>query len=339
MKNVIFVFIFSFLIGSGQVCAQSKLETLVGEGIELFDKGEYDKAIEKYKKALAIDSKSDLVNYEIALTYLQKKDYKKVIEHTDVVLKQKDSKHLLAAYLAKGSAVDLMGETEKSIKIFEEAIQKVGKDYLLYYNLAFNHFKLKHYKETAEYADKAIQENPNHASSHLLLALSNDALHNRTQTVLAASFFLLLEPNSKRAVDVFSLLKESLSGDVDKKDANTTNITISSTNTEFSSLDLMIAMLEASKSLEENKNKSEDEMFVKNMTSIFKSFGEIKENTKNKGNIYWDFYIPFFVKIANSEHIETYCNYISQSSNENAKKWLKQNSSKLESFAKWMESN
>ncbi len=55
-------------------------------------------------------------------------------------------------------------------------------------------------------------------------------------------------------------------------------------------------------------------------------------------NIWWGYYIPFFYEIAESEHFETYCNYISISGNEESQKWLDENSDKVDAFAQWLES-
>ena len=96
----------------------------------------------------------------------------------------------------------------------------------------------------------------------------------------------------------------------------------------------MVSLLEASKSLEENEGKSEDEMFIENTDSFFTILGELKEK-KNK-SIWWSFYTTFFYDLAKSEHLETYCKYISQSGNENSRKWLKENDNKLMEFDTWL---
>ena len=70
---------FTFLFISTQSIPQSSIEDFVKEGIQYHDKGDYDKAIETYKKALEIHPESTLVNYEIALSYFRKSDTSEVI--------------------------------------------------------------------------------------------------------------------------------------------------------------------------------------------------------------------------------------------------------------------
>lgn len=319
--------------------AQSTIEDFVKEGIEYHDKGDYEKAIEIYKKALKIDPKSTLVNYEIALSYSSKGDYKEAIKYSDIVLSQNEE-YMLHAYITKGSALDMLGKTKESIKLFEKAIKEIEGHYLLYYNLALNHFKLSDYDKAEVNVIHAIEANPNHSSSHLMLANIHNQKGNPVQTLLASYFFLLLEPDTKRSVEACQMLQKNFEGNVSKDDSkpNTINILLSpGTDSQFSAVELMISMLEASKSLEENEGKTKDEMFVKNTGSFFNVLGELKKETNKE--IWWTLYTTFFYEIAKSDHLETYCKYITQSNNENSQTWLKENKDKLIDFDKWLKNN
>lgn len=321
---------------TAQLFGQSKIEDYVMKGIKYHDSGNYDKAIETYKKALKIDAKSPLVNYEIAFSYLKKGDYKKVIKYSNVVLDQKGD-YLLQAYTAKGSALDLLGKTKESIKLLEEGIKKTGGHYLLHYNLALNYFKKGALDDAEKNVLNAIENNSSHSSSHLMLANIHNQKGNTVQTLLATHYFLFLEPNTGRSVAAYQMLENTFGGNVskDKNEPNKINITLSPNNdSQFGAAELMVAMLEASKSLEENEGKTEEEMFVENTESFFTVLGELKEEEKQ--DIWWSFYVPLFYDLAESDHLETYCNYITQADNENAKKWLSDNEEKLMAFDKWL---
>lgn len=319
-----------------QIIAQSSVEDFVTEGIQYHDKGDYDKAIETYKKALEINPESTLTNYEIALSYFKKGDFKKAIKHSDVVLNQ-NKDHMIQAYMTKGSALDMLGKTKESIKLFKKAIKKTGGHYLLYYNLGLNYYKLNDLENAEKNVINAIENNPNHPTSHLILAHIHNQKGNPVQTLLATHYFLFLEPNTQRSKEAYLMLKENFGGNVTKDSSkpNTINITLSPNNdSQFGAAELMISMLEASKSLEENEGKTEDEMFVENTESFFKVLGELRKK-KNK-EIWWTFYTDFFYDLAKSDHLETYCKYITQSSNENSEKWLSENENKLNDFGNWL---
>lgn len=323
-----------------QVIAQSNINVLIKEGIQYHDKGDYKKAIKTYEKALEIDPKSALANYEISLSYFSKKDYEQSIKYSDVVLNQ-NKKYMLQAYMTKGSALDLLGKTKESIKLFKKAIKKTKGHYLLNYNLALNYYKIDDLDNAEENILSAIEQNSNHSSSHLLLAKIHNIKGNSVQTLLATYYFLFLEPNTIRSSEAYQLLQSnfgerSVSKNPDKP--NAINITLSNNNdSQFSAAELMISMLEASRSLEENKGKTEDEMFIKKTNSFFTILGELKEE-KNK-NIWWTFYTTFFYDLAQSEHLETFCKYITQNKNEDSKKWIAKNEEKLINFGNWLKTH
>ena len=191
--------------------------------------------------------------------------------------------------------------------------------------------------EAEENIIKAIEQNSNHKSSHLILANINNQKGNLVQTLLAVHYFLFLEPDTKRSEEAYQLLQDTFGGNVskDKDKANTINIVLSAnSNTQFGAAELMIGMLEASKSLEENEGKTDDEMFIKNTDSFFTILGELKQ--KKNREIWWTFYTTFFYDLAKSEHMEAYCKYVTQSGNENSKKWLMVNEKKLNDFGDWL---
>lgn len=334
MKKIKIVLILLFI--SIQIFAQSDIENFVREGIQYHENGDYKKAIETYKKALEINPKSTLVNYEIALSYFSKGNYKKAIKYSDIVINQ-NTDFILYSYITKGSALDMLGKTKESIKLFKKAIKETEEHYLLYYNLALNYLKINDLDKTEECVIKAIKNNSNHSSSHLILANIHNQKGNSIQALLASHYFLFLEPNTKRSIKVYQILQKNFEGNVSKDNSkpNTINISLSPNNdSQFGAVELMISMLEASKSLEENEGKTEDEIFIKNTESFFKILGELKKE-KNK-EIWWTLYTPFFYDIAKSDHLETYCKYITQSNNENSKKWLNENKKKLVDFDKWL---
>ncbi|MBD77622.1 MAG: hypothetical protein CL840_01615 [Crocinitomicaceae bacterium] len=336
MKIVHSGIIMALLLGSIQSVAQSEFKELIKEGVQYHDAGDYDNAIESYKQALKIDPNSALANYELALTYFTMGEYKQAIKYSDAVLEQ-NVEYMIQAYMTKGSALDMLGKTKESIKLLEKALNKTEGHYLLYYNLALNYFKLNDLDKAEENVINAVQDNPSHSSSHLMLALIHDQKGNKVQTILASHYFLLLEPNSKRSSDAYEMLQRNFGGNVSTKegDPNTINIMVSPNNdTQFAAAELMISMLEASKSIEENKGKTDDEMFVENTESFFKIMGELRED-KNK-DIWWRLYTPFFYEIAKSDHLETYCKYITQGNNANSRKWLEKNETRLQEFAGWM---
>jgi tetratricopeptide (TPR) repeat protein len=330
--NYLLLFVALFTL---QLNAQNNINSYIEEGIKHHDNGEYDMALDAYKKALILDPQSTVVNYEMALSYFKKKDYKNAIARADIIIDKKGD-NVIDAYLVKGSALDMMGKVKESIKLFEKAIRKYPDNYLLYYNLALNHYKLNEIDKAEENVIEALENNPNHSSSHWMLANIESAKGNMVQSLLANHYFLFLEPDSPRSLDAYKLLRENFGGNVtqDNDKAITINLSMSEDDDEFSAAALMLGLMGASNLLPENVDKTSEELFVENTDSFFKVLGELKK--KDLTGLYWDFYVPFYYDLAKSDHLEAYCMYISQIGNEKAATWLDENSEKLEAFDAWL---
>ncbi|WP_299136509.1 tetratricopeptide repeat protein [uncultured Tenacibaculum sp.] len=317
------------------LASQENFKKFIEVGISNHDKGRYKEAIKYYKKALEIKPNSELANYEISLSLFSAKEYRKAIKYSNKIIK-KGKKHLLPAYINKGSALDMLGKTKKSIKVFEEGIKKIGDNYLLHFNLAVNYLKVENYKKGEIHLKKAIRDNPVHGSSHFYLAKLNNDKGNKIPTLLASYYFLLIEPNTIRTEEIFDIFKRVHEGVVKIKDkGGKKNIIVnvnSNSNNEFGAHELMWSMLIASKELEENKNKTKEELFIKNTGDFFEFLGEFSSNKKR--NFWNEFYIPFFYKIAKSEHLETYCKLITQVE-VGSQKWLDENEKKVKVFFNW----
>ena len=334
MKNLIRAALLISLLGSTAYSQSPELQNLVGQGVKLHDKGDYNGAIEQYKKALLIDDKSPLANYEIGSTYFALKDYQKAIEHCDKVIAA-NSSYMEQAYVLKGTALDMMGKPNEAISVYKEATKSFPNKYLPYYNLALTSYNIKEYKEAEEALKRSLTANPSHASSHLLMGYTMNAQNSRTKSLLAVYNFLLLEPKGDRARSACKLLDFLLKKNVKKEDEKSVTITFDpgKTSDEFSSAELMLSLMEAGKSTEKNKGKSDQELFSENTNSFFSILGELKKD--NKG-FWWDYYVDFFYAMTNAKHVETYCYYILQSNgDEKINDWLKKNDDKVESLSSW----
>jgi hypothetical protein len=327
------ILIFSLLVF--KVYGQADdLQSYIDEGVKLYDNGDFKGAIEQYKNALAIDKNSVLANYEIASTYFALEEYKNAIEHIDVVLSGK-SNNLENAYILKGSALDMLGNTKEAIKSYKEGIKKFPNSNLLYYNIALTYYNIKDYKNSEDALLKSLTIKSTHASSHLLLGIMMSQQGKRVKSLLALYNFLLLEPVGKRAESAYQLLDRELKRGVTRQNDKETTITISSNkeSDEFMAAELMLSLLEASKGIEENKDKTEYELFTTNTKSFFTILGELKKNQKG---FWWDNYVDFFYDMIKEEHVEAFSYYITQSKeDEKITEWLKNNQKKTDALLAW----
>ncbi|WP_338790936.1 tetratricopeptide repeat protein (plasmid) [Bernardetia sp. Wsw4-3y2] len=335
---------------------------LLQEGVAFHDAGKYEKALEKYEEALKLMPNSSVIYYEMALTYFHKEDYKMCVKYSDKVIKSK-SKSTVPAYIIKGSSLDMMGKTDKSISFFEKVIKENPKNYLLHYNLALNYYKVGKLDKAEDNLIQAIGANPEHSSSHLMLGFIEYDKGRKIPSMMALNYFLLLEPNSARSEKAFEVLQKQLLANIKKGDNNEITISIGGKDDEFAAIEMVMSLAQASNFMKPSKEeiekivkeemenedttttekvvimkdtpKTEEEIFRDN-TQTFFSFLDAKDK---KENIWWTLYAPFLNQLGESEHIDTFCYWISQISNEKAAKWIEENPEKVMELKKWLARN
>jgi len=339
MKKLILVI--GLLLFSSFTFSQSKVDSLIQEGIKCYDDGKYEKAIEIYNEALKLDPNEKDINYEIALTYVKLREYEKAIKHCDILLSGNLNKNIkIQTVIVKGSALDYLGKTKESIALFEDCLNNVGTHYLLYYNLGVDYQNIKDYKKAEESYINAIKLKNNHPGSHYMLGKLMDKKSQKSKSLFCMYYFLFLEPSTERARDAYNILLTTLNGDgkvTTDNENNKTKITINinSTDNEFMAADFLLSIFQTKDITGENKDKSKEEIFIKNTKSFFE-IATKKKDDKVK-SFWFDFYVPFFKDLLESDNLDAFCYYISSSFSNKADKWLENNKSKVDKFIEWIE--
>ena len=112
------------------VTAQEAQNNFIIEGIKMYDKGDYEGALEMYKKALASNPASVQAKYEMASTYLQLKDYNNSIKLSDKVIAA-NRDYVDQAYILKGSALDYLQKPQDAANTYRQAIKKFPKNHIV----------------------------------------------------------------------------------------------------------------------------------------------------------------------------------------------------------------
>ena len=95
---------------------REEAEKLVNEGIPYHDKGDYEGAITRYDKALALDKDNLLALTEKAMSLLSAQKYDESIQNCQKAIEShKVEKILITVYVTYGNALDGLKKTDKSI--------------------------------------------------------------------------------------------------------------------------------------------------------------------------------------------------------------------------------
>jgi len=313
-----------------------KVKELVSEGTQLHDAGKYDQAIEKYEQALKINDKSTLAYYELSYTCMTIKKYDDAIKYSRKVIELNEFNQQ-AAYTVLGTSYDMKGQPQEAIKVYREGLILFPNSNLLNYNLALTLNNTGDFDDAAQAAINAILAKPSHGSSHIVLANAMKGKGERAKSMLSRYYFLLLEPNSNRSLINLNILKGMLDQGVEKQSEKEINVNIPSNSTSdsiFGPAEMIVSLSAANRFIEENKGKTDAQYFVERNKSIFSVLGELKKDHKD---FWWDFYVTKFYDLVQTDNIEAFSYYISQSLNSaEINNWITNNQDKMKRLADWM---
>ena len=333
-----YLFCLLLAICATTLTAQTTADDYVKQGIELHDAGNYTAAIAAYEKALELKPNWALANYEIALSYHAAGELKQAVKYTDKVLKAaEESNYLLSAYIVKGSALDDMGKSKKSIKVFNEALERMGEHYLLRFNLALDYFREGNLQLAAESAGKAIDHNYEHGSSHLLLANIQATMGHRSQTALAALFFLLLEDDTPRATEARGLVNSAMGGgNVQRGPNGNIQLTLSTEalTSGFGMSDMLLDMKLAQ--VVADSAGVEMTQLEKTLASTKLVFDIISEKEGATADVWGGFYAPFFGSLHAAGHTEAFFYLVMADDEGEAAAWLEGHGDAVAAFEGWM---
>ena len=321
------------------------VKNLVEDGIELHNNGEYQAAISKFDKALAIDTENILAMTEKAYSLVAIHQYNESIAYCKKVLQKNPAdKRFSTFYVCYGNALDGLKQKDKAIAKYDEGIKKFPGNSLLYFNKGLALYSMYRDEEAIQTLQKSISINPNHASSHNLLGHELQLNNNRIPAILAFSRFLVLEPLGKRSAANLESMKELIRGNVEKKKDSSITITMPSENgkdniggskqkeNNFRPVEVML-LLTSAIGMEVNKNKSAIDAFTDKFDMLCSS---LKQNTKDNHGFYWSFYAPYFIEMKERKLVQTFAYIISASTDDpTVQPWLDTHKKEVNDFYDW----
>lgn len=198
-------------------------EAVIRAGVDLHDKGQFDQAIAKYQEVLAKNPADVNALFEMAFSYMAKKDFDKSL---DVAKRGAEyrSELLPMFYDVMASALDSKGQPNDAIAAYKRGIALSPTSSQLYYNMAVTYRESLSQPDEARAAlKKAAEIEPLHPGVQLLLGQVFQGSGYQGPAFLALSTFLLLDPAGGQALPGYGLWRALLKGGVDPlPDAMTT---------------------------------------------------------------------------------------------------------------------
>ena len=190
-------------------------EAVIRAGVDLHDKGDFDGAIAKYQEVLAKSPSDVNALFELAYSYLSKRDFDRSLETAKKGAEFK-SELLPMFYDLMASSLDSKGQPQQAIDTYRRGIALVPDASQLYYNLAVTYRESLNQPNDARLAlQKAAAIEPLHPGVNLLLGQVYQATGYNAPAFLALSTFLVLEPAGSQSLPGYGLWRAVLKGGVD----------------------------------------------------------------------------------------------------------------------------
>ncbi len=325
---------------------KEEADKFIEEGIAYHDKGDYEGAISKYDKALELDKDNLFALAEKAYSLLSLEKYNDAISYCQQAIdKYPSNKGLKLVYVTYGNALDALKKTDKSLEIYNEGLKNFPDYYQLYFNKGVTLSSVKKIDEALICFQKSTSLNPVHGSSNNALGRLMYSEGKNIPAILAFCRFLIIEPQSKRAIENLAFLQKIMKANVKKTGDNSITINIDAKmldngtlkgkpkENDFSTTELILSLDAALDLSEKNSNKTEVEQFIRKFETICDSFKEAK---KDNSGFYWDYYVPYFMILSEKKFIETFA-YIAFVTSDKAEiiKWLETHKSEIKKFYEW----
>lgn len=314
-----------------------RVQELIDEGIVLMDDGKLDESITKLQEALELEPKNTTAQYELALAYYFKEDYKKALEITAPLVKGK--KAFDQAFQLRGNTYDMLGDPAKAVKTYEAGLKKFPNSGPLYLEAGVVMLKANENEKALSYFERGIDADPEHASNYYWAAKLFLDSEEEVWGMLYGEIFRNLEPNSERSQEISKMLYDTYKSEIKFPTDSTASVSFSknniigySNNSSSFSLPFGTVCYEMTLALAVAGTRQIDMASLHQIRNSFVKNFYNNENNKRFDNLLFKWHQT----LIDENHFETYNYWLLNAGDEAAyDAWMEQNEPKFDAFADW----
>ena len=190
------------------VASTPQQDEAIRAGVDLHDKQQYDQAIAKYQQVLKENADNVEALYEMAFSYLEKKDFAKSVETAQRGTTYK-GEMLPMFYDLIATSFEEQGQLPQAVQVYKQALAVTPASGLLYYNLAITQReKLKDAMTARQTLKDGAAAAPDFPGVPVLLGQWFETDGYRTQSFVALSRALVLD----NSLQIYALWRRVLKG-------------------------------------------------------------------------------------------------------------------------------
>jgi len=166
----------------------------------LYEEGNYNEAIELFKKVIEDYPDAFIVNMSVGDSYFNLEDYAKAEEYYLKVLENDPENHDVK--VAIGNCYSNQGDNDKALEWYKKIEIENIKDPVVLYNIGTFFFNSSQVQDAVVYFKKALELKEDFLDVIYQLGLAYLSLRNKTAALAEFEKYLIYDSDSERAVQV-----------------------------------------------------------------------------------------------------------------------------------------
>ncbi len=307
-------------------------------GVALHDQGKFDEAIAKYQTVLAENPDNVTAQFEMAFSYLAKKDFTKSLEVARAGAAY-DSELQPEFYDLMAAALDSSGQSEQAIDTYKRGIAIAPGAGFLYYNMAVTYLEsLKNEPDARRTLEQGVVADPTTPSTHLLLGQLFQKGGYQTPALLALSTYLIYEPASAQSLQGYGLWRIVLRGGLGMMgDMMPGPGAVGPSKTDegnFAEVDAQLAPSYQALVAAQGQGTDEIRALVVQMDRILAAVQA--SAAKGGSSFVGSHYVPYFVELKRRDLVEPFVYWVCQNAPiTGVRDWLVANPDRVKAFVEW----
>jgi tetratricopeptide (TPR) repeat protein len=316
-------------------------DAIIRDGVRLHDQEKYDEAIAKYQEVLAHSPANMTALYEMAFSYLAKKDY---VKGRDAANRGTEyaSDMLPMFYDLLGESYDAAGEPQKAIEQYERGIAAVPDASVLYHNMAITYLEsLKNEGEARRSLKRGADVDPTDVDIQLMLGQVFRSGGYQTPALLAFSKALLFDPTNGRALQAIGWWRAILRGGLPATSGGQATAMASQTPAsktdegDFSAIDRQFAIGQQAIVTAMDNGAGEMPTLLAQVNDIVTRLAALDPG-KYKETFVGRQYLPYFAELKKRNDVEPFVYWILQRAPvTGVRDWLDKNKPRVQAFLEW----
>lgn len=324
--------------GAAEEATETELQTLIQNGAQSYEQGDFQAAIDTFSRVLALDPDNALALYERALAHAAAGDHSACAADAQAGV-ELDSSHRAGFFAAGGTCLATSGKTQEALRMFRRGLARYPDDTALLFNIAITLGNNGQEAEACSHLESLLRLEPNHRTANFVLASLYQERGHRVPAVYQYLRFLAVEPRSQRSAAAASSFLKLLNLGLEQTEDNKYQVSIpfgENDGDAFRELNVSLSLLAGAAKTEEYQQLPYAAQLVEILDSLVASAQESRDPAP-RATFVWKHAIAFLIEMREAGVLRTFGFFaFSQLKPAGAEIWLAANRPEVKKLSDWM---